>query len=1375
MTDDDYLEPEQRAAKETLDANVSLRAGAGTGKTTTLTARYVEILERELDTLTDHPDRLELAGQLPEHILTTTFTERAASDLQESVRAEVNERLTAVDDETRFALWRAVADGLDDAYIHTLHGLCHRLLEEHAIGASHTPTVAADQPLGQYGLTYDDIDPGFEVLDEGDAEDLARESVAATLRDHESDAAVQTLARRYGRQTVEDILYDFLTHSPRSDAYDWLARIDTYDDPATYAEEMVADFLTAQEFDITLADIDAASDAVIHAGQTVTTHYEATADDLHGNLRRWVVNDIVDLIETHDLTGGREPEELSSVERRELTIALIESTMTGSGGVHDDKLPTDYPDELDEESPMFEMAAGLDTIMSQATGRAWHEIPESPFRVEHAAFEYVHAFADIAATAFEEYATVKREDGVLDYGDLVALTNHFLDSLSATDRARIGFFPDSDESPLDAYVMVDEFQDTNAEQWAIIKGLTCQDPGESDATNRFIVGDDKQSIYRFRGADVSIFDDAQTELDTANTHAGTTPDQPPLTTNFRTLPQPLGGINGLFERIFVSDTTQNQASTDDEDPWYATRAGAPAAFEATSEPLAAARNDDADIDPAVEYIPIPVDRSLQETLFEGTTEDDHELLGEQTTDPAALQARVVANRLTELFADGTQVYEELDDAHPAYDRWDDGSDAPVERRTDATPDDVAILLRSRSHLDAYERALRDAGIAHRVIKGQGFFQTPEVETLVNLLRVLVDPENDRALYALLRSPMFGCTDDALAQLALTGDDDTPLWTALCAADADEWTSVAADLQRFRGYAGQTTDAPTVHSWAALLTKILDETGYLATVAADERGEKAVVNVERFRDRLRAASTDDQHSLAEVLDRIERRIDSDAHDPEANVVSFADAETDTTQGSVSLLTIHEAKGMEYPVVVVPGLARDFTKAGGAQLGQQKAEFETVPTGENGDRVPVFGLKGPDPSDPYRDIETVSRRLAKNQRRAEERAEEKRTLYVACTRAQDHLILTGQHTAANDDADYPYGFDEPDPTDASTWQDWVQATLFDASPPSIEDTDADHAGAEHALTELIETGTYERTLPYTLNGTQTTDSFTIRHPPEQHLYDPTTATPTLNLDAYEPPQDQTGDRVLSISPHECSKLAAGTGTLTWRNNTLVYDAADYDPADYDDTEPTTTGGSVPDEIPANVFGTIVHRLCELQPPEDTARSLVDELVTTAHQRGELPDEPTARQITTITTAAYERAEQAQETVAEISADLDVTARYDEFTIDTGLDGIPELDVDTVDITGEIDHLIVTDDAYHLVDYKTDRPGTTDPDTFVAEQAAHHKPQILAYAAALTHVDSTRTVHATLLFTEADCRTHHWETLTTPYTDLIELLTHSLTTTQ
>ncbi|WP_232685670.1 UvrD-helicase domain-containing protein [Halobacterium zhouii] len=1364
MIDDDHLEPEQRTAKETLDANVSLRAGAGTGKTTTLTARYVELLEHELQKIADHPDRLTLAEELPERILTTTFTERAASDLQESVRSEVNENLSTVSTEDEFQLWRAVADGLDDAYIHTLHGLCHRLLEEHAVGTARTPSVAADRPLARFGMTYDDIEPGFEVLDEGDAEDLARKSVAATLRDHETDQSVQTLARRFDRHTLEDILYDLLTHSPRVDPYTWIARTQQHTNPAAYAEEMVTAFLDVEELDITLAEIDEPSESVIAAAQATVAHYDATVDALNGNLVRWVVDDIVDLIDAYDRNDGRDPAALSTSERRDLTIALIECTMTGSGGVHDDKLPDEYPDGLEAGTPLFEMADALATIMGHVDGRAWHDIPSEPFQTEEASHEYVQAFAEIAATAFQEYAAVKRDDGVLDYGDLIALTNHFLEALPAEERASIGFLSDGDDSPLDAYVMVDEFQDTNAEQWAIIKALTCENPGESGATNRFIVGDDKQSIYRFRGADVSIFDDAQTELDTANDRADTTATQDPLTTNFRTLPEPLGGINGLFEQIFVSDSPADT----DSDPWYAVRNGTPAAFEARSEPLAAARENNADIDPGVEYIPVPVDRPLQETLLGDTDGAGHELLEAQTANSAAVEAQVVANRLTELFTDGTQVYEELDESHPEYDTWDDGSDGPVERPREARPEDVAILLRSRGDLEAYERALRDAAIPHTVVKGQGFFETPEVQTLVNLLLVLVDPSNQRALYALLRSPMFGCTDDALAQLALTSQEreDASLWDALCAADADQWQSITRDIKRFRGYAGQTTDAASAHSWAALFTRILDETGYLATVAAGERGEKAVVNVERFRDRLRNA--DDQHSLAEVLNRIEHRIDSDAHDPEANVISFADHDTDSADGSVSLLTVHEAKGMEYPVVVVPGVARDFTRAGGAQLGQQKVEFETVPVGGDGDRVPVFGQKGPDPSDPFTDNETVSRRLAKNQRQAEERAEEKRTLYVACTRARDHLILTGQHTDDGGDSDYPYGFEEPNPTDANAWQDWVQAGLFDAENSAVDDSEADHAGANYALTELIETGAYERTLSYILDGTQTTGSFTIRQPPEHHPYEPTTDTPTLDLDTYEPPQEQPDDRVLSISPHECSKLVAGEGTLTWRDDTtLGYDAPDYDAQDYDDTEPTTTGGTVPGGIPANVFGTIVHRLCELQPPEDEARSLVDQLLATAHQRGELVDKPTRDQLETIATSARERLTQVEDRVADLIAGTTVTAQHDEFQLTTEFTGIPELNVDAVQVTGEIDRLLVTEDAYHVIDYKTDRPGVQDYDEFIEHQSQHHQPQIFTYAAALNQVDPSRRVHASLIFTEVSARTRDWHDIQDPWDELVESL--------
>ncbi|MFC7137682.1 UvrD-helicase domain-containing protein [Halobaculum litoreum] len=745
---------------------------------------------------------------------------------------------------------------------------------------------------------------------------------------------------------------------------------------------------------------------------------------------------------------------------------------------------------------------------------------------ERASYEYVDAFATVATAAFERYAAAKHRDNVVDFGDLIALANHFLGQLDADARREFGFFAAGAPDGPDGYVMVDEFQDTNADQWRVVRALAAPDPDAVDTTNLFVVGDDKQSIYRFRGADVSVFGDADAALAAANERAGVAADQPPLTTNFRTLPEPLHAINGLFDRVFpqagaaASDPTHEWAATDDD--------GSVAAFEAASEPLASARRSttgDGDrVDPTVEYMPVPVDAAQQADLLG----DGHHLREERREDGNALEAKAVATRVATLLSDGTAVFEAVDDDHPEYERLAHGDeDVPVERIRTLEPDDVAILLSSRGGLDQYERELRDLDVPYTVIKGAGLFDSPEVTTLVNLLRVLVDPTNDRALYGLLRSPMFGRTDDALARLAATRDSDGSLWSALQAADHEEWVAIAADLRRFRGYAGasESEEYDRVATWSALLTRVLDETGFLATVGTDERGEKAVANVDEFRSRLRAFSEDGVHSLAEVLDRIERRADSDARDAEANVVQFDHG--DGGGGGVNLLTIHESKGMEYEVVVVPKLGRDFQAASGPRLAGS-VEFERVGDGDGG-RVPLFGIAGPDPADPYTDTSTVAREVARERRRAEERAEQKRLLYVAATRARDHLILSGQHTGGSDE--YPAGLEAPDPENATTWRDWVQAVVFDGvGCPGDDD-------AATVVDGLRTDGMYERVLPYERAGAAEAGRIAVRLPPATVSYEPSETTVELGLDEFVDGVTVDGPTVLELSPSTCTALEQG----------------------------------------------------------------------------------------------------------------------------------------------------------------------------------------------------------------------------------------------
>ncbi|QZX99238.1 UvrD-helicase domain-containing protein [Halobaculum rubrum] len=1329
MIDDERLEPEQLAAKNALDRNVSLRAGAGTGKTTTLTARYVAIVERELATvrerLADGTDTrgeaLDHAASIPEHILTTTFTDRAAADLTGTVREEIDAKLSAAEDELTFALWRAVGDALDDAYVQTLHSLCRRVLEERAIGGLDTPRVASDHPLAKYGLTYADLDVGFDVVEGDEAEELAREAAAATLREEETDA-IRTLARRYDRDTVEDVCYDLLTASPRSQPYGWLEWMNRIGS----AEEYVGEILSLQ------ADPERLRAVWAEIAEPIGV-VASLAEEAAGRPTNNVVGPLLEALESTGIDSRAAFDAAPLTDQLATCYAVADAVRTGDGDRYnaDWLFPSAY--EIDGASESDEHRL-YDAVWAIATAvpDGW-ATTDLDVDAEHASYEYVDAFATVATTAFERYAEAKRRDNVVDFGDLIALANHFLGQLDADARREFGFFPDGAADGPNGYVMVDEFQDTNADQWRVVRALAAPDPHEVDTTNLFVVGDDKQSIYRFRGADVSVFDEADKTLTEANDRAGVAADQAPLTTNFRTLPEPLHAINGLFDRVFPRGDGGDDAPTAD---WATTDGdGTVAAFEAMSEPLASARRSTTGsgdrIDPIVEYMPVPVDGDQQTDLLA----DGHQLRAERRDDGNALEAKAVATRVAQLLSDETTVFETVDNDHPGYDRLaHDDEDVPVERIRDVAPDDVAILLSSRGGLDEYERELRELGVPYTVIKGAGLFDSPEVTTLVNLLRVLVDPTNDRALYGLLRSPMFGRTDDAIARLAAARGDDESLWGALRTAHHEEWESIAEDLRRFRAYAGaaEQDEYNRVATWSELLTRVLDETGFLAAVGADERGDKAVANVDEFRSRLRAFSEDGVHSLAELLDRIERRADGDARDAEANVVEFDHG--DAGGGGVDLLTIHESKGMEYEVVVVPKLGRNFQSASGARLAES-VEFELVDG--DGDRVPLFGIKGPDPDDPYDDTATVARDIAQQRRRFEERAEQKRLLYVAATRARDHLLLSGQHKGGDDD--YPAGFEPPDPGNAKTWRDWVQAVLFDG----VGCPGADDAAA--VVEGLRRDGVYERALPYDLRGEQAVGTVTVRLPPADATYEPPASTADLGLDEFVDGVTTPGPTVLELSPSTCTGLSQGEKTLQRHGGRIVaVDTGDAVHRTGDGGE--SEGTSTPGDLPATAYGELLHRLCEVQPPDDRVHEFARDVLA---EHGE-PVPADEKRIEEAIDAATRTAGRARARVDEVlnAVDGDVLARYDEYRLDVAIDG-GELEVDRVDLAGEIDHLAVTDDTYHVFDYKTDRAGAEDGDAFVEKRMQHHEPQLRAYAAALSAADPTRDVVVRLVFTDLDCR--------------------------
>ena len=1215
----DDLTNQQDDAVTALSQNYPLTAGAGTGKTTTLSFRYLALLE-------DHPDAL------PENILVTTFTRRAARDLTETVRERVLDRLATADaDHER---WRNVLNGLDDAYIHTLHAFCQRILSEHA-------TAVAG------------LDPGFDTLDDVEASRLQRDIVDELIE--EGPREVELLLDAFSEYSLREVLEDLFGERPDSEAWAdvWSAPARTVDDYVTYVEEELHPF-PADEVDALCADEELR--ALVEELKGLVVDLDET--DPGGRTERvWTA------VRLFDEPGGLDA--LDSVRDRRTRIYDICDELTKSG---DDEY-ANYSPVKGDWSGTDEDADRIGELVAEIVDRldATHRSAEGDgldITVDREGAPYYFALARLFDEAARRYAERKHERNVLDYTDLVQQTRNLLHPERGNDAVRESLADQFD------FVMIDEVQDTDPNQWDIVQSLTslASDDTPYSAQNVFAVGDEKQSIYRFRNADVAVFQEARSALvgangseNTATTGRGDDVVGYQLQDNFRTLPPLLRFLNSLFEDVFDDDA-------DD-------------AFEAAPQPLRPRRDNPHDVTPTVEYLFVPDDDLRPNVLA-----PDHPLSDAPPSARRWAEAQSVAARATRLVDDETQVYEP------------DPDDGPESRPL--TYDDIAVIIRKRTHLDEFKRAFDDHEVPYTVVQGEGYFDTPEVRTLTNLFRVLADPTDDIRLFGLLRSPMFGFTDDELAPVVEGGD----VWETLGETDDTDFTRSHSLIAELRTLAGAAEDAagPQVDSWAELLDIALDATGYLVSLSADERPQQALANVEQFEEYLRDAVSD-AGSLLELVTRLDERQEFTNYDPEA---AIPDGET-----GVQILTVHAAKGEEFPVVIVPGLGDKFNTAPPLAGG---TEFEDV-----NDR-PALGLSVPDSDDPFDTTDTVAKKGLRSRRLAKLRAEEKRTLYVACTRARDHLVLAGTHGTEDDES--LTTLEDPETDEPNRWSDFVQESLF---------------GDDELLTTLEANGEVTDQLHI--------DSLTRSENPDQ-------AGPTYSVRLPQPGVPQTQDIDIEAPPSSVEIPPREPNPIQYRlspfqvadvlsdnqDGELVFDEANRivhyrrgadDDTEWDEDDDTSAGGGDESaELAGRFFGEAVHRICELQQPPERWDDIIDDALRSMEYEGAVTEEDRDR--------VAEHAQRGNSYVRHVADSDDAVYRELKASVELAHGSI----------SGIIDCLVLGDEAATVVDYKTGRVD----ESKLEQKTEYYQPQLEAYALMVAAFDDGRPVTTSLYFTEIEADT-------------------------
>ncbi|HMJ26416.1 MAG TPA: UvrD-helicase domain-containing protein, partial [Pyrinomonadaceae bacterium] len=571
----------------------------------------------------------------------------------------------------------------------------------------------------------------------------------------------------------------------------------------------------------------------------------------------------------------------------------------------------------------------------------------------------------------------KQRLSVLDFDDLQLRALQLLERPEVISRGteRYKFF------------LIDEFQDTNSLQRDLLTRLALL-----RGTNLFIVGDRKQSIYGFRGADVDVF----SEMTSAIEKAGGA--QQPLHLNFRSQRPLVDYFNFLFSRIFqarneVPEAARGQLGYVEHEPGIAERG-------IEHDP------------PLVELLVSAMPEGRSEARDSESTEDgaaeERDPLGAQERDAEQIAARISA------LTSGANILSASDGKS--------GQDA---RAPSFKYGDIAILLRAFTGVWTYESALRRAGIPYLTVQGKGFYQREEITDLIQLLRFLDNTTDELALAAVLRSPLGGISDNALLALRCAprvGNDEASsrlqrrnLLRALrhCREiqfiDKDDQVA----LDRIATLLDALIARRNRYGIAELLRYAVTASEFMTVIAANFDGAQRVANVEKLF-RLAEQFEKSGHLVRDFVRFVEEF--------EAIGGREGEGQMDESANVVRLMTIHQAKGLEFPVVVIPDLHREpMRRETSFILDRHKGLTVRIPDGRG---------------------QTVRGALfneLRQRNRWREEFESMRLLYVAATRARDRLIFSG--AVAQKD------LKNLCKTDREHWLAWVwQALELDEYPES-----------------------------------------------------------------------------------------------------------------------------------------------------------------------------------------------------------------------------------------------------------------------------------------------------------------------------------------
>lgn len=926
---------EQWDAITEKDCNLLVAAAAGAGKTAVL-------VERIIKKITDEKSPIDI-----DRLLIVTFTNAAATEMRERIAEAISGELEKNPNSKIIQRQLAL---LGKSSIMTIHSFCMEVIR----GNFHSIN----------------IDPNFRIADETESTLMKLEALNDLFEqqyEKENDTAFFDLLESYGGNRDDQILmdmvlnlYNFIQSSPWPEV--WL---NDMTENLSVSDEMDFDqtpwgkvLLESVKLELLgLREMICRAVEIVKIGLGLEKYIPTYNEDLINieSMLRILNNgpvfepnglEISNINSTGDTIDGSR----STWDRLFYTLQSLEFTRLPNAAKELDKQKQEVVKKIRDE-----MKARIKKLREKIVTADSADI----IKDLKALYPKMRCLADLVIGLTQKYSEKKNKKSVVDFNDL----EHFcLEILS--EKGEVGKLEPSNiaMSYRDRFaeILVDEYQDSNLVQEIMINMISKAD---TDKPNVFMVGDVKQSIYRFRQARPELF------LHKYNTYS---PDKGHafrkilLFKNFRSRKEVVDAVNFLFKQI-MSLHVGELDYTDAE----ALHPGA----------VFAENHQENEIIGGEAELHLIQTGSKEDTLngnesedMEEAPEDDQE--EEEILDNIQCEARMVAHRIHELLKpdENGRNFSVYDKSKKEY--------RHVEFR------DIVILLRTtKNWTEVFTDELALLGIPAFADTGSGFFKTVEVQVILSILQVIDNPLQDIPLLSVLRSPVVSFTTDELAELRLA-ERKGPLFDALKKLSEEgkgEASKKAASfLEKLKGWREMCFYLSTDQ----LIWQLYNDNGYYGMVGAMPSGEQRQANLRILFERARQFEETSYKGLFNFINFIDKLKSSRGDMGSAKTLSEND-------NVVRIMSIHKSKGLEFPVVFLSGCGKKFNlqDMNKSILLHQDLGF------------------GPDLVDPKLRISwpSAAKQAIREKIKAETLSEEMRILYVALTRAREKLIITG---ATND---------------------------------------------------------------------------------------------------------------------------------------------------------------------------------------------------------------------------------------------------------------------------------------------------------------------------------------------------------------------------